>query len=122
MMNPAAPKQFLDQGEWNRSITHELVHAYDDCRAKVDWSNCKHIACTEIRSANLSGDCDFSAEMGRMPLTMMGTAWSGHQQQCVRRRAELSLRMHSQCAENARVTLESVWDQCYKDYAPFSSN
>jgi hypothetical protein len=39
------------------TLTHELVHAYDHCRAYVDWSNCVHHACSEIRAANLSGDC-----------------------------------------------------------------
>lgn len=39
------------------TLTHELVHAYDHCRAFVDWSNCVHHACSEIRAAHLSGDC-----------------------------------------------------------------
>eukprot|EP00960_Hanusia_phi_P011310 330485-Hanusia_phi.AAC.1 len=39
------------------TMTHELIHAYDHCRAYVDWSNCVHHACSEIRAANLSGDC-----------------------------------------------------------------
>jgi len=39
------------------TLTHELVHAYDHCRAYVDWSNCVHHACSEVRAANLSGDC-----------------------------------------------------------------
>lgn len=32
---------------------HELIHAYDDCRAKpkggLDWDNCRAHACTEVR-------------------------------------------------------------------------
>lgn len=122
VMNPAAPVQFLQQSEWTRAVSHELVHAFDDCRARVDWSNCRHIACTEVRAANLSGDCDFSTEMGRRPMSMLGDSWAGHQQACVRRRAEISLRAHEQCAPDARLTLESVWDDCYRDYAPFSTN
>jgi inner membrane protease ATP23 len=39
------------------TLTHELVHAYDHCRAYVDWTNCVHHACSEVRAANLSGDC-----------------------------------------------------------------
>ena len=37
------------------SITHELVHYYDNMRFKVDLSNLKHHACTEIRASMLSG-------------------------------------------------------------------
>lgn len=33
-------------------VIHELIHAYDDCRAaNLDWSNCAHHACTEVSSA-----------------------------------------------------------------------
>jgi hypothetical protein len=30
------------------TIAHELIHAYDLCRANVDTSNCDHHACTEV--------------------------------------------------------------------------
>ena len=55
--------QSLTQSDVNDVITHELIHAYDHCRAKVDWGNCVHHACSEIRAANLSGDCFFSKEV-----------------------------------------------------------
>ena len=42
------------------TLTHELIHAYDHCRAYMNWSNCVHHACSEIRAANLSGDCHMS--------------------------------------------------------------
>lgn len=29
-------------------LTHELIHAYDHCRAHVDWQNIKHLACSEV--------------------------------------------------------------------------
>lgn len=32
-----------------QTLLHELVHAYDQCRAKVNWKSCYHIACTEVR-------------------------------------------------------------------------
>jgi inner membrane protease ATP23 len=43
----------IDFISFNNTIIHELIHAYDACRAKVDWKNCSHIACTEIRAAAL---------------------------------------------------------------------
>lgn len=36
------------QGEVDRCMVHELVHAFDHCRAKVDWHNCEHHACSEV--------------------------------------------------------------------------
>ena len=29
-------------------LTHELIHAYDVCRAKYDEENLKHLACTSV--------------------------------------------------------------------------
>lgn len=44
------------QEEISHALTHELVHAYDHCRAaSLDWSDCRHHACSEIRAAMLSG-------------------------------------------------------------------
>uniref|UniRef100_A0A453C830 Mitochondrial inner membrane protease ATP23 n=1 Tax=Aegilops tauschii subsp. strangulata TaxID=200361 RepID=A0A453C830_AEGTS len=32
-----------------QTITHELIHAYDDCVGKnMDWTNCAHHACSEV--------------------------------------------------------------------------
>jgi hypothetical protein len=98
VMNPAVPESFLTQDEWTRAVTHELVHAFDACRVKLEPQNCSHIACTEVRAANLSGDCDFGVELARLtPVRLAAQGLSGHQQACVRRRAELSLSMHEQC-------------------------
>ena len=45
------------QDEISHALTHELVHAYDHCRAKnLDWTDCQHHACSEIRAAALSGE------------------------------------------------------------------
>lgn len=35
VMNPALGDAATSQAEWTRTITHELVHAYDDCRVAV---------------------------------------------------------------------------------------
>uniref|UniRef100_A0A3B4EAJ8 Mitochondrial inner membrane protease ATP23 n=1 Tax=Pygocentrus nattereri TaxID=42514 RepID=A0A3B4EAJ8_PYGNA len=38
------------QAHVNRAVTHELIHAFDHCRALVDWfSNFKRLACSEVR-------------------------------------------------------------------------
>ncbi|CAL5068532.1 unnamed protein product [Urochloa decumbens] len=54
------------QDEINQVIIHELVHAYDDCVTKnMDWKNCAHHACSEIRANHLSGDCHYKRELLR---------------------------------------------------------
>ncbi|KAF3859102.1 hypothetical protein F7725_021501 [Dissostichus mawsoni] len=36
------------QSHMNRVVTHELIHAFDHCRAHVDWfNNLRHLACSE---------------------------------------------------------------------------
>ena len=32
----------------NETLTHELVHSYDYCRAHLDWDDLQHLACTEV--------------------------------------------------------------------------
>ena len=42
------------QAEVDVIIAHELVHALDHCRAaNLDWSDCRHHACSEVRSTDL---------------------------------------------------------------------
>ncbi|XVE67799.1 hypothetical protein DITRI_Ditri09bG0017400 [Diplodiscus trichospermus] len=54
------------QDEVTQTVIHELIHAYDDCRAaNLDFRNCAHHVCSEIRANNLSGDCHFKRELLR---------------------------------------------------------
>lgn len=39
-------------------MTHELIHMFDYCRNKLDFKNIDHLACTEVRAANLA-HCSF---------------------------------------------------------------
>ena len=46
------------------SMAHELIHAIDMCRTKMDpINNCIHMACTEIRAENLAGECHWLREL-----------------------------------------------------------
>ena len=37
------------QEEVNNLLAHELIHAYDHCRAaNLDWNNCHHHTCSEV--------------------------------------------------------------------------
>eukprot|EP00045_Choanoeca_perplexa_P022551 m.9900 g.9900 ORF g.9900 m.9900 type:complete len:207 (-) comp9526_c0_seq1:35-655(-) len=97
-------------------ITHELIHAYDDCRAKVDFRNIHHLACTEIRAASLSGDCFFTSEV----LNRLNLNVRGQHQVCVKRRAALSLEaVMGVSRATAMEAIDQVYDVCFKDTAPF---
>lgn len=39
-------------------LLHEMIHMFDYCRNKLDMKNIDHLACTEIRAANI-GHCSF---------------------------------------------------------------
>ncbi|ERN13696.1 hypothetical protein AMTR_s00049p00146280 [Amborella trichopoda] len=61
------------QDEVDQVVIHELIHAYDDCRAaNLDWANCAHHACSEIRAGHLSGDCHYKRELLRGHLRIRG--------------------------------------------------
>jgi inner membrane protease ATP23 len=125
IMNPRVPASLAGQADWTRAITHELVHAYDACRVQLEPDNCAHLACTEIRASNLSGECDFGAEAGRAPLQLAAGGLGGAQQRCVRRRAELSVSGFPPCSrepDDAAKTVAAAWPLCYRDTAPFASN
>lgn len=39
---------FWSKKHMEHTLTHELVHMYDHCKFKVDWSNLRHHACSEV--------------------------------------------------------------------------
>jgi len=101
------------------TIAHELIHAYDDARTKLDWTNLVHHACTEIRAANLSGDCTFGRELNRSKLNPLNIRKSG--QSCIRRRAAISVAMNPACPSEklADAAVDKAWDLCFADHAPW---
>ncbi len=103
-----------------KALIHELIHALDDCRAHIDWDNLEQHACTEIRAATLSGDCSWSMEFLRGNI---GFTVAAQFQQCVRRRAILSVKANPSCPneEAAIAAVDKVFEPCFNDTAPFSS-
>ncbi|XP_050180814.1 mitochondrial inner membrane protease ATP23 homolog isoform X1 [Myiozetetes cayanensis] len=104
------------QSHMNRVVTHELIHAFDHCRAHVDWfKNVKHLACSEIRAANLSGDCTLINEIARFKFGL-----KRHHQTCVRDRAVRSiLAVRKVSKETAEKAVDEVFDACFNDLEPF---
>mmetsp|Transcript_12391 Transcript_12391/g.19060 ORF Transcript_12391/g.19060 Transcript_12391/m.19060 type:complete len:239 (-) Transcript_12391:88-804(-) len=98
------------------SMVHELIHAVDMCRAKMDpLNNCIHMACTEIRAQNLSGECApwkefIGGQIKNFP---------NHGKTCVKRRALLSVKENPNCRDRANDYVEAAFERCYKDTFPF---
>ncbi|KAK4155192.1 mitochondrial inner membrane protease ATP23 [Chaetomidium leptoderma] len=112
--------EMRDRGHLEDTLAHEMVHAWDHLRWKVDWmggGNLKHAACTEIRASMLSGECRWTRE------TMTRGNWTLTQQfqNCVRMRAIQSVMARPACRDDVHATkvVNEVWDSCFSDKRPF---
>jgi len=98
-------------------MAHEMVHAWDHLRWKVDWMDLRHAACTEIRASMLSGECRWTREFFKRK------HWSVTQQfqSCVRTRAIKSVAARPYCKDDvhAAKVVNEVWESCFKDTRPF---
>nr|XP_004652833.2 mitochondrial inner membrane protease ATP23 homolog [Jaculus jaculus] len=105
-----------NQAHMNRVVTYELIHAFDHCWAHVHWfTNVRHLACLEIRAANLSGDCSLLNEILRFHFGL-----KQHHQTCVRDRAILSiLAVRNISKEEAQKAVDDVFESCFNDLEPF---
>jgi len=98
------------------TLTHELVHMYDDVKFKVNWGDLRHHACSEIRANSLGGDCKWTREIRRLSFS-----FSKQHQACVRRRAILSVLANPACPDEAAAerAVNEVWESCFNDTRPF---
>lgn len=40
--------KYMNKGQFMGTIGHEMIHMFDACRAKLDFNNPEHVACTEV--------------------------------------------------------------------------
>jgi Peptidase M76 family len=108
-------QQYMDNEHMaHKTVHHELIHAVDMCRTKMDpLHNCVHLACTEIRAENLSGECSFFKELPRM------ASFRKHGQECVRRRAILSVKANPNCTARAEEYVDAALPRCFQDNYPY---
>ena len=91
-------------------LTHELIHMYDYCTAKIDFDNVHHLACTEVRAANLA-HCRLGLDELR--------SWS-KRRDCVKDKAARSVSLIKKMPKvEAEKAVEKVLDKCMKDLEPF---
>jgi inner membrane protease ATP23 len=97
-----------------KTLLHESIHAFDYCNTKLDGDDCLHVACTEIRANNLSGQCEYNEEIKRGNLKFFR-----QKPLCIKRRAELSLQFMPQCKDVSRSSVERAFRTCFQDNSPF---
>ncbi|KAK4320083.1 hypothetical protein Pmani_009024 [Petrolisthes manimaculis] len=104
------------QGMTQAVLTHELIHMFDHCRNKLDFTNLEHLACTEIRAANLT-HCSFMSSMIQGDSSPINIAKS--HQDCVKTKAMYSvLSVRRVTKEEATGVVDRVFDRCYNDLEP----
>ncbi|KAK4386919.1 Mitochondrial inner membrane protease ATP23 [Sesamum angolense] len=107
------------QDEVTQVVIHELIHAYDDCRAaNLDWTNCAHHACSE----DVTGlsPLKLFRELLVLPNLQVLRPIEIPVMDCIRRRVMKSVTANPYCSEAAaKDAMEAVWDVCYNDTKPF---
>jgi inner membrane protease ATP23 len=106
-----------NRGHLEDTLGHEMVHAYDHMRFKLEPLDLRHAACMEIRASTLSGECRFMREFwtrGQWRVTQQ-------LQECVRRRAALSVAARPGCRDDVQAVrvVNEVWESCFYDTRPF---
>lgn len=109
--------KFRNRGHQEDTMAHEMVHAWDHLKFKVDNDNLRHQACLEIRASTLSGECRFMREF----FTKNQWRITEQLQHCVRRRATLSMMARPGVRDevHAGEIVNQVFESCFKDTRPF---
>ncbi|XP_020812275.1 mitochondrial inner membrane protease ATP23 homolog [Drosophila serrata] len=97
-------------------LTHEMIHMFDYCNNDMDFRNVDHLACTEIRAANLA-HCSFLSAMFQGDASPFNVK-EAHQN-CVKTKALASvLAVRNISKEDAIAAVERVFPKCYADLEP----
>ena len=93
-------------------LGHELVHLYDFCTINLDLTKSDHLACTEIRAANLA-HCK-----NQFFDTISRQQWTSHSDR-VKHKAASSVRVIKGISQSEALKIvENVFTRCYQDLEP----
>ena len=93
-------------------LAHELVHLYDYCTINLDLTKSDHLACTEVRAANLA-HCK-----NQFYDALSHQRWKSHAD-CVKHKAASSVRVIKGISHSeAMKIVEKVFPKCYHDLEP----
>jgi mitochondrial inner membrane protease ATP23 len=97
-------------------MAHEFIHMFDYCRNDLDFKNIEHLACTEIRAANLT-HCSFLSAVSQGDASFFKI--KGQHQNCVKTKALASvLAVRKVTPAEAIDAIERVFPRCYNDLEP----
>ncbi|CAH0547477.1 unnamed protein product [Brassicogethes aeneus] len=97
-------------------LTHELIHMFDYCRNKLNFKNIDHLACTEIRAANLA-HCSFLSAWTNGDASPFKIKQA--HQDCVKSKALSSvMAVRNVTKLEAIDAIERVFPKCYPDLEP----
>ncbi|XP_076387412.1 mitochondrial inner membrane protease ATP23 homolog isoform X2 [Megachile rotundata] len=105
------------EGRVRSTLSHELIHMFDYCRYNMDLNNIHHLACTEIRAANLC-HCSYLGAVCRGTISPFDVKQA--HRKCVQDKAMRSVLAVKNVSEDvARAAVMKVFDKCYNDLEPF---
>ena len=96
------------------TILRNLITMFDACTRKVDFKNVNHLACTEVRKANLAS-CNFMIHFTRND-SEFGV--KDQHAKCVANTAVDCLEMKINNRELAKQAVSHVFSKCYNDLEP----
>lgn len=97
-------------------LLHEMIHMFDYCRHNLDFKNLDHLACTEIRAANLA-HCSFLSAWLQGEVSVFNIKQSHGD--CVKSKALSSiLATRNVSTSEAIDAIERVFPKCYSDLEP----
>lgn len=97
-------------------LAHEFIHMFDYCQNDLDFKNIEHLACTEIRAANLT-HCSFMSALAQGDASLFSV--KATHQNCVKSKALASvLAVRKVPVEEAIEVIERVFPKCYADLEP----
>lgn len=97
------------------ALVRNLIQMFDACVNKYDFQNAEHLACTEIRKANLA-NCGYLVYL-QMPWASF--KWKKAHAECVRNTAvDYMIQTKFVKPDIAKSAVDKVFDKCYKDLEP----
>ena len=109
---------FLSDSQIMSTMMHEMVHMFDYCRARFDFNNLEHVACSEIRASNLTY-CSISDRLAHGGPGIFD--FKKTHQYCVKDIAFRSVKAYSPETSDEKLwnIVDKVFPECYNDLEPF---
>ena len=96
-------------------LLRNLLHMFDKCTQNVDFQNLEHLACMEVRKANLA-NCNYALYLTRKDANF---AVKKQHRICVENTAVESLvKSKFVDKDTAREAVQKVFSKCYQDLEP----